>query len=189
MVGLFFVPMFPFITDCLFRVIYNYLHFHFNKKIKNVPYKNTPPKFLIILGIMEIDAQNTGTSDSSSQMISLHEGSEKFKSDSLITEESSPLDITNDRGLFLLAPDGNMQLRILGSIRFSALYDMVEMPVKSSFNTYYIPTGEDNIKVPNYYNSLNESRLGFEVKRLVGKTVVFGRLETDFNGKGGQFRI
>lgn len=145
--------------------------------------------FLMPMGMLEVDAQNSGAKDSSSQMISLHKGSEKFNSDSLVSKESSPLDITNDRGLFLMASDGKMQMRILGSIRFSSLYDMVEVPVKNSFNTYYLPTGENNIKLPNYYNSLNESRLGFEVKRLAGQRVIFGRIEMDFNGQNGQFRI
>lgn len=134
-------------------------------------------------------AQDLTIADTSKPLISIHDQTEEFKVDTLDIEEISPLDISNDRGLFLLAPDGKMQLRILGSIRFSALYDMVEIPVKNSFNTYYIPTGDDKVRLPNYYNSLNESRLGFEVKRLVGKSIVFGRLEMDFNGAGGQFRI
>lgn len=134
-------------------------------------------------------AQELILGDSARPIISVHEQAAEFKPDTLDIGESSPLDISNDRGLFLLAPDGKMQLRILGSIRFSALYDMVEMPVKKNFNTYYIPTGDQNIKLPNYYNTLNESRLGFEVKRLVGKNIIFGRIEMDFNGDAGQFRI
>lgn len=136
-----------------------------------------------------VSAQTFVDTDTTKKIISSSQRSDEFETDTLTIEESSPLDISNDRGLYLVAPDGNMQLRILGSIRFSALYDMVEMPVKKNFNTYYIPTGESNIRQPNYYNTLNESRIGFEVKRNVGKRVVFGRLEMDFNGNNGQFRI
>jgi hypothetical protein len=113
----------------------------------------------------------------------------EFEVDTIIHQEASPLDISKDRGLFITASDGKMQLRILGSVRFSALYDLVEMPIKHTFNTYYIPTGADNKKVPNYFNSLNQSRLGFEVTRKLENTNVFVRLETDFNGNNGQFRI
>jgi len=151
-------------------------------------------RYLLLLSIMWAFntwglAQEIELADTTKPLISVHDQTEDFKPDTLDIEETSPLDISNDRGLFLLAPDGKMQLRILGSIRFSALYDMVEMPIKTSFNTYYIPTGDDKVRLPNYYNTLNESRLGFEVKRLVGKSIVFGRLEMDFNGVGGQFRI
>ncbi len=114
---------------------------------------------------------------------------EDFELDTIIQHEASPLDISKDRGLFIKASDGKMQLRILGSVRFSTLYDMVEMPVKNTFNTYYIPTGGDNIKIPNYYNSLSQTRLGFEVTRKLENTTVFVRLETDFNGQNGEYRI
>ena len=115
--------------------------------------------------------------------------SEHFAVDSLARQENSPLDISATRGLYILTKDQKMQLRILGSVRFSALYDMVELPVKNTFNTYYIPTGSDNKKLPNYYNSLNQSRLGFEVNRKVDDKTVFIRLEMDFAGNNDQFRI
>lgn len=156
-------------------------------KIKQIKSLTAILLFLIIGTFAS--AQEIVDSDTTKKIISSSQISEDFEADTIAIEESSPLDISNDRGLYLLAPDGNMQLRILGSIRLSAFYDMVEMPVKKNFNTYYIPTGETNIRQPNYYNTLNESRIGFEVKRKVGKRVVFGRLEMDFNGNNGQFRI
>jgi len=119
---------------------------------------------------------------------SIGEG-EDFELDTIVKQESSPLDISKDRGLKIKASDGKMQLRILGSVRFSTMYDMVEMPTKNTFNTYYIPTGSDNQKIPNYFNSLNQSRLGFEVTRKLENAKVFVRLETDFNGPNGEYRI
>lgn len=127
--------------------------------------------------------------DSSKAVLSSIGPGEEFEIDTIVQQEASPLDISQDRGLFITASDGQMQLRILGSVRFSALYDMVEIPIKHTFNTYYIPTGSDNIKLPNYFNSLSQSRLGFEVTRKIDNMNVFVRLETDFNGNDGQFRI
>lgn len=114
---------------------------------------------------------------------------QEFELDTIVQMEESPLDIASDRGLYITTDDGKMQLRILGSIRYSSLYDMVEMPIRHTFNTYYIPTGDDNRKIPNYYNSLSQTRIGFEVTRKLETTNVFIRLETDFNGINGQYRI
>ena len=127
--------------------------------------------------------------DTSKTITSTNVPAEQFKADSLVQEEFSPLDIGKDRGLYILTTDGKMQLRILGSVRYSVLYDMVEIPVKKTFNTYFIPTGDNNVIVPNYYNSLNETRFGFEITRILEAQNVFVRLETDFNGSQGQFRI
>lgn len=133
------------------------------------------------------DAQSA--QDTTKTSISSAGPKEEFKLDTIIRTEESPLDIASDRGLYITTDDGIMQLRILGSIRYSALYDFVDMPLKHTFNTYYISTGDDNVKIPNYYNSLNLTRLGFEVTRKLKDTKVFIRLETDFNGPDGQFRI
>ncbi len=127
--------------------------------------------------------------DTSKTTMSTGGPAEQFKADSLVKEELGPLDIGKDRGLYIVTADRKMQLRILGSVRFFALYDMVEIPVKKTFNTYFIPTGDNNVKIPNYYNSLNETRLGFEITRILETQNVFIRLETDFNGSQGQFRI
>ena len=127
--------------------------------------------------------------DTSKTTMSTGGPADQFKADSLVKGEFSPLDIGKDRGLYIVTADRKMQLRILGSVRFSALYDMVEIPVKKTFNTYYILTGDNNVKVPNYYNSLNETRIGFEITRILETQNVFVRLETDFNGSQGQFRI
>lgn len=127
--------------------------------------------------------------DSVSTIISSSMQADQFKADTLVKQELSPLDISADRGLYILTKDGKMQLRILGSVRFSVQYDFVDNPIQKTFNTYYIPTGPDNVYNPNFYSSLNESRLGFEVTRKLENKNVFIRLETDFNGKDGQFRI
>ncbi len=102
--------------------------------------------------------------------------------------ETAPLDIAQNRGLFIKTPDGNMQLRILGSVRYLVVFDQLNLPSKNSFSTYDIPTGEFNNPLPNYYNGLDQTRLGFEVTRKTQKGDIFIRLETDFTGPNG-FRI
>lgn len=102
--------------------------------------------------------------------------------------EDAPLDIAQDRGLFILTPDRKMQLRILGSVRYLLVFDELELSSKDALNTFEIPTGELNRNLPNYFNGLDQTRLGFEITRSTGRGNVFIRLETDFAGSNG-FRI
>jgi hypothetical protein len=102
--------------------------------------------------------------------------------------EDAALDIAQDRGLFIVTPDRQMQLRILGSVRYLVVYDDRDLSSKNSLNTYEIDVGDQSQRIPNYYNGLNQSRLGFEVTRKTGKGNFFVRLETDFAGVNG-FRI
>ncbi len=146
-------------------------------------------KYISILFFLTFATFVAVSQDTTRTTISSNTSAQQFKGDTLAKQEVSPLDIASDRGLYILTKDGKMQLRILGSVRFSVLYDMVELPVKGIFSTYYIPTGADNKKVPNYYNDLRQTRLGFEVNRKLETKNVFIRLESDFNGQNGQFRI
>jgi hypothetical protein len=81
-----------------------------------------------------------------------------------------------------------MQLRILGSVRYLVVYDDMDLSSKNSLITFDIPTGEEHQRLPNYYNGLSQSRLGFEITRYTPGGNVFIRLETDFAGANG-FRI
>lgn len=103
--------------------------------------------------------------------------------------ENSPLDIQAGRGIYIMADENKLQMRIMGSIRFSAFYDNRNMTSPNSFSTYLIPTGDNSYRLANYYNSLNFSRLGFEVTRKTAKGDFFTRLEMDFAGPGNTFRI
>jgi hypothetical protein len=103
--------------------------------------------------------------------------------------ENSPLDMTQNRGLAISTDDGKLKMHILGSIRFSALYDSRYLADKNSFNTYDILPGDINKLVPNYYNGLGFSRMGFEVTRKTKKGDFFIRLETDFAGVDNAYRI
>jgi hypothetical protein len=114
--------------------------------------------------------------------------SDTIQTDTTKIIEDAALDIAQNRGLFIVAPDGKMQLRILGSVRYLIVYDNINLESKNNLNTYEIPTGEANVSLPNYYNGLDQSRLGFEVTRQAEDGNVFIRLETDFQGLYG-FRI
>ena len=103
--------------------------------------------------------------------------------------ENSPLDIGENRGLYILTDNGNLQMRILGSVRFSAFYNLWDLNSDNSFDTYLIPTGSANFRLPSYYNSLNFSRFGFEVTRKTINGDFFIRLEMDFAGPDNTFRI
>ena len=129
------------------------------------------------------------TQDTAKAVVNMNKTTEVLSKDTVVEQEVSPLDISKNRGLFILTRDKKMQLRILGSVRFSAFYDNVELPTKSTFNTYYIPTGSNNHKIPNFHNSLNQTRLGFEITRATKEGTVFIRIETDFAGPGGRYRI
>ncbi|WP_296705676.1 DcaP family trimeric outer membrane transporter, partial [Algoriphagus sp.] len=81
-----------------------------------------------------------------------------------------------------------MQLRILGSVRYLVVYDEIKLQSKNTFNTSEIPTPTTGKIIPNYYNGLEQTRLGFEITRKTEKGNVFIRLETDFAGPNG-YRI
>ncbi len=115
-------------------------------------------------------------------------GAGAFLTDSSIIKEKAPLDIADDRGLFIISHDKQLQLRIMGSIRYLAVFDDKDMGSKNTFNTSEIPTGVTNRRFPNYYNGLDQTRFAFEVNRKKKKGDVFVRLEMDFAGSNG-FRI
>lgn len=102
--------------------------------------------------------------------------------------EDAALDIAQDRGLFIVTPDRKVQLRILGSVRYLLVYDDRDLHSKNSLITYQIDVGDENQSIPNYYNGLEQSRLGFEITRKTELGNVFGRLEADYAGIQG-FRI
>lgn len=123
------------------------------------------------------------------RVISTSAPADTLLSDSTKVIEDAALDIAQNRGLFIVTPDRKLQLRILGSVRFLAVYDNRELPEKNSFSTFDIPVGIESLRAPNLYMGLEQTRLGFEATRRTDKgNNVFVRLETDFAGPNG-FRI
>ena len=80
-------------------------------------------------------------------------------------------------------------MRILGSVRAAFNYTDQDLLNKSSINPYEIPTNLTTLS-PNYYASLGQTRLGFEVTRRTKKRGdVFIRIEADFAGLSNHFRL
>ena len=103
--------------------------------------------------------------------------------------EISPLDIGRNRGLFILSSDKLMQMRILGSVRALFNLDNRELEEHNAFNPFELPT-DDRIPIENFYAGLSQTRLGFEVTRRTRKIGdIFLRIEADFLGQSGAFRI
>ncbi len=113
---------------------------------------------------------------------------DSLRSDSTKVIEDAALDIAQNRGIFIVSPDSKLQLRIVGSVRFLAVYDNRNLRDKNNFITFDIPTGEVNRRLPNIFNGLDQTRFGFEITRQTESGNVFVRLETDFAGENG-FRI
>jgi len=147
-------------------------------------------KLLIIIVALIIGTEMTyGQMMDSTRVIIGSEGiTDSLNMDTTKIIEDAALDIAQDRGLFIVTPDQKMQLRILGSVRYLVVYDDTDLQSKNSMITYEIPIDDPIQDVPNYYNGLSQSRLGFEVTRLTDQGNVFVRLETDFAGIHG-FRI
>lgn len=111
-----------------------------------------------------------------------------FSADSGYTQKEA-LDIGSNRGLFILSPDKKMQMRILGSVRAAFNYADQDMDHKNEFNPLEIPTNLTTHS-PNYFASLSQSRIGFEVtRRTKKKGDIFIRIETDFSSSTNTLRI
>jgi hypothetical protein len=139
---------------------------------------------IIIMGFfVEPDMSYGQVTDSTRVFLGSDFSLDSLQRDTTKIIEDAALDIAQDRGLFIVTPDRQMQLRILGSVRYLVVYDDRDLS-----STYQIDVYDPSQQIPNYYNGLDQSRLGFEVTRKTGKGNVFVRLETDFAGING-FRI
>ena len=127
-----------------------------------VKMKNTSHYLLLILlftysGNMKGQVNNT-KKDSISVLGGNSKALDSLNSDPNKIIEDAALDIGQNRGLFIVTPDGKMQMRILGSVRYLIVYDEFELTTKSSFYTTEIPTGDEKKGPANYYNELSQSR-------------------------------
>ena len=104
-------------------------------------------------------------------------------------EEAHPQDAPVDRGFLIRTSDGSAELRLLGSIRLTALFDFNGLQTTSSFNTYAIPVGEENVDERRFEMNAQETRLGVEVTRRTGLGDIFVKVETDFLGSSGTLRL
>ena len=74
--------------------------------------------------------------DSTRVFIGSDGSSDSLNMDTTKIIEDAALDIAQDRGLFIVTPDRQMQLRILGSVRYLVVYDDTDLQSKNSMITY-----------------------------------------------------
>jgi hypothetical protein len=98
--------------------------------------------------------------------------------DSLLAEDVHPQDTPERRGFFIVADDGQAQLRILGSIRLYGAYDMNGLQRRDFFEIYEIPVGDANNTEPRFFMTASQTRFGLEATLAEA----FLRMEGDFRG-------
>ena len=100
--------------------------------------------------------------------------------------DSAPLDVPNDRGLFIHSADGNKLIRFYGSLRTLMVVDNRENFHPFDLNIPQIPVGEQNTTDWNTNWSTKSSQLGIEVDLRDYLTAL---MEFDFKGTDESFRI
>jgi hypothetical protein len=81
------------------------------------------------------------TPDSAKTFMGSNMGMDSLIKDTTKIIEDAALDIGQNRGLFIVTPGGEMQLRILGSVRYLVVYDDINLESKNSLSTYEISVG------------------------------------------------
>ena len=109
--------------------------------------------------------------------------------DTARANEAHPQDAPVDRGFLIRTSDGSAELRLLGSIRLTGVFDFNGLQNESSFNTYLIPVGDANVSERRFKMSAEETRLGVEVTRKTGLGDIFVKVEADFLGGSGNLRL
>jgi hypothetical protein len=101
------------------------------------------------------------------------------ESDSAAVEDVHPQDTPEDRGLRIVSRDGRLRLRLLGSLRLQAIYDVDGLQSRNSFVTYDIPVGAPTD--PRFEMHADQTRFGMEIERDMRRIgPAFGRIEGDF---------
>lgn len=112
------------------------------------------------------------------------------KGDSTLSKEIHPQDSPEDKGFFIYSKSGESTLRILGSIRMFGSNDFNGLSGGTGFSLGEIPIDTGSISSENtFFLTANITRFGFEVSKRMDFGIVFGRIETDFNGSNKNFRI
>jgi hypothetical protein len=96
--------------------------------------------------------------------------------------DTHPLDIPDDRGVFIYSKDQNKMFRIYGSIRTLAVYDNRQNFHAYDLNIPQVPAGDADVKDWNQEWTIKASKLGFQVgvKDLLSMTGEF-----DWKGENG----
>jgi hypothetical protein len=135
------------------------------------------------------ERQDTVSTDSVSVSIDgSEEVSKVVRVDTVVANyDLHPQDSPEEKGFLLTTKDEKSSLRIRGSIRLNGVYDLNGLQTKANFDTYSIPTGEDNITEPRFFMSASQTRIGFDATIGTGEGPILTRIEADFLGTGRSF--
>ena len=116
---------------------------------------------------------------------------EALRSDSAAVQDVHPQDSPEYRGFVIESRDRRSRLRILGSLRTFALYDLKGLQGARDFSVYDIPVGAGNVAEGRYYMEASQTRFGLEATTRKSRALpeLFGRLETDFRGANNSLRL
>lgn len=110
--------------------------------------------------------------------------------------EEHAQDSPDDRGYVIRTSDGRYRLRLLGSLRTLATFDLEGLPSTEGFSPIEIPVPDEGANNNRFTMEARQSRLGFEATAPVGKREngdarreVFARIETDFRGSDNSLRL
>ena len=116
---------------------------------------------------------------------------QELRNDSAAVQDVHPQDSPEYRGFVVETRDRRSRLRVLGSLRTFAVYDLKGLQGARDFSVYDIPVGPGNVAEGRFYMEASQSRFGLEATTRKSRTVpeLFGRLETDFRGANNSLRL
>lgn len=116
---------------------------------------------------------------------------QELRSDSASQQDIHPQDSPEYRGFLIQSRDRRSMLRLIGSLRVLALYDLKGLQGARDFSVYDIPVGAANLTEGRYYMEASQTRFGFEASTRRSETApeLFGRLEADFRGTNNSLRL
>ena len=100
--------------------------------------------------------------------------------------DSAPLDVPDDRGLFMHSADGDKMIRFYGSLRTLTVVEDRDNFHPYDLNIPQVPVGEENATDWNTSWTINTSQLGLEVDLRDYLSV---KMEFDWKGTDDAFRI
>jgi hypothetical protein len=116
---------------------------------------------------------------------------QELRADSASEQDIHPQDSPEYRGFLIQSRDRLSGLRLIGSLRVLALYDLKGLQGARDFSVYDIPVGPANVTEGRYYMEASQTRFGFEASTRRSSTApeLFGRLEADFRGSNNTMRL
>jgi len=130
------------------------------------------------------------STDTSAIILIMDEGlPSDIEKDTIDIQDKHIQDASENRGFLIMTRDKKAQLRIMGSVRINGAYDINGLQDQSSFSTFDIPVGSENVFEPRFFMSASQSRYGIEAKRETRFGDAFLRIESDFLGAPNLFRL